>query len=220
MRKMMILAAAAACLVAAPAVAQTTTFNANPATPFTYGSGNDYTPANATVLTDGNDELAVRFHVNMQPAAPSNSNVYTFALGTTNVNFDYSFVGALTGANVVLTNLLTGDTAFFNPVAIGDANGINAGLQNSQQLGFGFLNGTGPFAGCCGDLNFDANVNNTYRIDFTAGSNTLSSFAQFGTGVPAVPEPATWAMMLIGFGGVGFQMRRQRRKVGYLLQAA
>jgi hypothetical protein len=29
----------------------------------------------------------------------------------------------------------------------------------------------------------------------------------------AVPEPATWAMMLIGFAGVGFAMRRRRRPV-------
>ena len=30
--------------------------------------------------------------------------------------------------------------------------------------------------------------------------------------VAAVPEPATWAMMLIGFGGIGFAMRRRRRR--------
>jgi len=29
----------------------------------------------------------------------------------------------------------------------------------------------------------------------------------------AVPEPATWAMMLLGFAGVGFAMRRRRRPV-------
>lgn len=28
----------------------------------------------------------------------------------------------------------------------------------------------------------------------------------------AVPEPATWAMMLLGFGGIGYSMRRRRRK--------
>jgi hypothetical protein len=26
----------------------------------------------------------------------------------------------------------------------------------------------------------------------------------------AVPEPATWAMMIVGFGGVGALMRRRR----------
>ena len=28
----------------------------------------------------------------------------------------------------------------------------------------------------------------------------------------AVPEPATWAMMLLGFGGIGFAMRRRRKE--------
>ena len=31
--------------------------------------------------------------------------------------------------------------------------------------------------------------------------------------VAAVPEPATWALMLFGFAGVGFAMRRQRKPV-------
>lgn len=29
--------------------------------------------------------------------------------------------------------------------------------------------------------------------------------------VPAVPEPTTWAMMLLGFGSIGFMLRRSRR---------
>jgi PEP-CTERM motif len=37
----------------------------------------------------------------------------------------------------------------------------------------------------------------------------------------AVPEPATWAMMLLGFGGIGFQMRRRRpASPAYLPQIA
>jgi len=36
---------------------------------------------------------------------------------------------------------------------------------------------------------------------------------------PMVPEPATWAMMLLGFGGIGMAMRRGR-KDGRLLQVA
>jgi PEP-CTERM motif-containing protein len=31
----------------------------------------------------------------------------------------------------------------------------------------------------------------------------------------AVPEPATWAMMLLGFAGLGFAFRQSRRKVSF-----
>jgi hypothetical protein len=36
----------------------------------------------------------------------------------------------------------------------------------------------------------------------------------------AVPEPATWAMMLLGFAGIGAAMRRRNRTGGKLLQLA
>jgi hypothetical protein len=37
----------------------------------------------------------------------------------------------------------------------------------------------------------------------------------------AVPEPATWAMMLLGFGGIGFQLRRRRfQSASYLPRIA
>jgi hypothetical protein len=36
----------------------------------------------------------------------------------------------------------------------------------------------------------------------------------------AVPEPGTWAMMIIGFGAVGFAMRRGRRKTQSVTQLA
>ncbi len=39
------------------------------------------------------------------------------------------------------------------------------------------------------------------------------------TVTPAVPEPGTWAMMLIGFGGVGVALRRRRKPNG-LMQIA
>jgi hypothetical protein len=39
------------------------------------------------------------------------------------------------------------------------------------------------------------------------------SYGGQGTLVPSVPEPATWAMMLLGFGAIGFSMRRRRRPV-------
>jgi hypothetical protein len=46
------------------------------------------------------------------------------------------------------------------------------------------------------------------------GSNTVELFdnvhASFDNGVGAVPEPSTWAMMILGFAGVGFMAYRRR----------
>ena len=36
----------------------------------------------------------------------------------------------------------------------------------------------------------------------------------------AVPEPGTWALMLLGFGGIGMAVRRSRKRDGRLLQIA
>jgi hypothetical protein len=61
----------------------------------------------------------------------------------------------------------------------------------------------------------------TYSYTFTTTGGALS-FADLGGGnqnignvldnvsLSAVPEPATWAAMLLGFGGVGVAMRRRR----------
>lgn len=53
------------------------------------------------------------------------------------------------------------------------------------------------------------------------GRNGLSHVSFFGTPrVPGgVPEPGTWAMMLLGFGGIGYSMRSRRRR-GTTLQIA
>ncbi len=56
---------------------------------------------------------------------------------------------------------------------------------------------------------FDAGKNlDQIKLSFNASSN----LTLFSTGVAgAVPEPATWAMMILGLGGVGAAMRRRRK---------
>jgi len=52
----------------------------------------------------------------------------------------------------------------------------------------------------------------------TAGDMQIVSGSAFAAPpTPPVPEPATWAMMLLGFGAIGLSMRHRRRKA---LQAA
>lgn len=59
----------------------------------------------------------------------------------------------------------------------------------------------------------------TYRLDYFAGSATAFTPSQLSLGYtvgisappPSVPEPATWAMMIGGFGAIGASMRQRRR---------
>jgi hypothetical protein len=52
----------------------------------------------------------------------------------------------------------------------------------------------------------------TYTVANT--SNVLGTYAgNFTFATAPVPEPATWGMMLLGFAGIGFAMRRGRKPV-------
>lgn len=63
----------------------------------------------------------------------------------------------------------------------------------------------------------DGNAGSSQRVYFTAGPDD-ESHGLFGV-LTAVPEPATWATMVIGFGMLGFAMRR-RQKISVSLRHA
>lgn len=79
-----------------------------------------------------------------------------------------------------------------------------------------------------GSSNDDPTVGNAtafYKIDFDSTPTPLnlnlrgiSNAYLLTTG--AVPEPATWSTMLLGFAGIGAAMRRNRRKSNVLMQIA
>jgi hypothetical protein len=58
---------------------------------------------------------------------------------------------------------------------------------------------------------FDFGTDGADHITFTPNSSGFSNAVLY-TPRPAVPEPATWAMMLLGFGGIGMAMRRNRSR--------
>ena len=69
------------------------------------------------------------------------------------------------------------------------------------------LNGGGSQTGFYSRVSTNGDVTDT-------GGNGIDvlAYAQAGLPPPGTPEPATWAMMLLGFGGVGAVMRRRAVK--------
>lgn len=86
-------------------------------------------------------------------------------------------------------------------------------------------NGMGPAVGNPNkpkDKPKPSNVDTSAFYYFFAGKNTgsidlnwqaSSNLTLFSTGAGGVPEPATWALMILGFGGIGTAMRRNKAKV-------
>lgn len=94
-------------------------------------------------------------------------------------------------------------------------------LSGDTFIGLHFGNGQGSPGTPNGDTTafyrFDAG---TSLDQFTLAYNASSNAVLYGTGPGAVPEPATWAMMLMGFGAIGFGMRNQRKTRLAVRQAA
>ena len=213
--KSIILAAATIAAMSTPAFAATTVYNSAPGEGWRYGSGNDYAPANTAVLTtDAGDQLYLRWHKRGEVAAASTGNTYSFALGTQPLSFDWGFdfnTGArgsqVSSALITIKNIGTGQMVSYNPLFAGNDNtNFSGNVQNSAHLGFAFLSGVG----------FNPNIDGLYRVTldvtgFSGGPQSLSVDAKYGLGVAAVPEPATWAMLIAGFGLVGGAMRRRTR---------
>jgi hypothetical protein len=106
------------------------------------------------------------------------------------------------------------DTADFtdSQLIIGDA----VGGDGAAPWEMTFTSLSGAFGGLSlASSNFDgltySLAGNTITIDWAGGSAADTNYtATFDIAPAGVPEPATWAMMLVGFGAIGLGMRRRR----------
>lgn len=71
------------------------------------------------------------------------------------------------------------------------------------------------------DGRFLLNGNGSIGINNDLAAQPNFTFARFTVSgaTAAVPEPSTWAMMIMGFGATGFALRRRRRTATYLRTA-
>ncbi|QGN56128.1 PEPxxWA-CTERM sorting domain-containing protein [Novosphingobium sp. Gsoil 351] len=132
--------------------------------------------------------------------------------GTSNLgSFTYSHDACTQGATGPVTGTFALD--FGGSLLNGAFDGLSvaragvAGLFD-QQFTYNIAGGTGIFDGASGSF---VNIG---TVDVRGGPPSRLALNFNGLiNAPAVPEPASWAMMLIGFGISGAAMRRRGQKV-------
>jgi hypothetical protein len=194
-------------LVIAPAVARAATitqsFSALPVFSATGGTlivplspannlpVNQFDPANGTLVDIRWNLLGQVSWLTNQPDAFTVSLFGGGNLVATQTFFDGPGIDA--GGNVVpeLHNIIFNLTAFSTDAVNTFPLYIGTGTTNPPVLSFGDV--------VPGDSFVIDPLTGTLTFDFTPNA--------------AVPEPSTWAMMLLGFAGLGFAFRQSRRKM-------
>ena len=94
--------------------------------------------------------------------------------------------------------------------------GLAADGVTPEEFAFNFLlDGTGSARYAFDAIDGEVITNLAYTINGGSADGLRQvRIASSVNGVPPVPEPATWAMMLMGFGAAGYVMRRRRQRDG------
>jgi PEP-CTERM motif len=191
------------------------------APPFFY-NGSGPIQGHFTVDTENGVEAALRASIRGGGGGPITpvGSTYTapIGLGASGLalwNFDYSVNPGLTTGTFAVINIFDVNTnkgAIFtdslgaNRTALGDAT-LGNGYQNSENLNFAFFKNS---------LLFDPNAPDTFNISLAVFSADNTQLAFVSETVNAVPEPSTWAMMIVGFLGIGGTAYRRRRHASVL----
>jgi len=184
------------------------TFNQNLASGWFQGTGTSN--GHFTVDTENGIELGLRASIRFVGPITPTGNLYIAPVGSTPPgralwNFEFSVdPGSLVGTHSLLTITGPGGVFALNPQTYFPDNEPGGGplYQNSENLGFAIFPG----------LNFNPNASGTYNIDlklFSANNDLLGDVA---IQVNAVPEPSTWAMLILGFAGIGFMAYRRKSR--------
>ena len=158
-------------------------------------------PASAAITVDTSVPAGTFADNNVACTSGGTTNCQFTTFGTFTTPTGYNTVSAQVGSTLVSSNPAT------------NLDFVSAFINNSLNTYAFTISPSGQFErGTLGDIPLIAGATNTISVTGNAASSTngsLSGQLSFGN-TPAVPEPATWGMMLIGFGGIGFGLRRRK----------
>jgi hypothetical protein len=159
---------------------------------------------------DNGVELGLRASIRFDGPITPTGNLYFAPTGSTPPgralwNFEFSVnPGSYANTHSVLTITGPGGSSPYNLQLILDNTPTGGPLyQNSENLGFAFLGGP---------INFDPNASGIYTFDLKLFSAENLQLGDVSIQVNAVPEPSTWAMLILGFAGIGFMAYRRKSR--------
>jgi hypothetical protein len=167
----------------------------------------------------GASALAIGSAAGAVVTVDSSTTVYsgpTTVADTTTIGFTEAMLSSPTFMEtVVFTNTLAGLYSITLTTSSPDVDFTSAflaGLGGPYNLVEIDDDGTNEFWRLANPVTLDAS---TYTLSINGNNSGAGSLGGSITirQANAVPEPATWAMMLIGFGAVGFAMRRRQKPV-------
>ena len=198
-----IFAAGVAAVVATTGVAQATTV-ITPTVVGSSGSYSGYPDIDAADQGPGSDvtdwasaSQGVNSFLNLDLGALYTLAGFTATDRVTSGGINGGFVGGLTDFTTAFTLQVFTDATFLTPLSGILSFNHTAPVGPTQPSDFAFTGGLG---------NIQAQYVQ-YHVTATSGANPGLSNINF----TAVPEPATWGMMLIGFGLAGGAMRSRRK---------
>jgi hypothetical protein len=152
------------------------------------------------------------FSGNLLNGSPTDVTNQTQALATLGFTWDgnWTALETSTSPDLVITSLTNGNQLNFGTTMFG---------QTIIGAHFGNVNGPAGNVSVFWLFDFGATGADFVVLDYPQGWSNAALYTT-GTGTPGVPEPATWAMMLVGFGAAGAALRRGRRKTGLIAQIA
>jgi PEP-CTERM motif len=173
-----------------------------------FGSG----AINGTITTDGNTRRIGE--------ADISAYSFTATFGTTTISLDSSNSGLQLMGYLIATgndlSMYLGLAGHPDVTSIQFELGAEAKSGSSEFIGFlGYL-GRGEFAAFGPTALGQPNALTFLPPDFDRGTGDVLPAV---IAVAAVPEPSTWAMMVLGFAGIGF-MAYRRKQNGLALRVA
>jgi hypothetical protein len=120
---------------------------------------------------------------------------------------NFSFAG-LTGGGVSQVGLDYGSADTYNYFTLAFADGTSQTFSGQSVIDVGIADGNQGSSRTNGRLTFAST--DSLITQFTLGSTGIALEADNIGVLSAVPEPSTWAMLLIGFGAIGAGMRRRK----------